>query len=117
MTSVIGTPFARAPRNVRSKNPAQLLLKAKETITTGSTGVFQNSKFYLTNIQKSYYLFALIIVSDVVTYMDKFIELVQSNSLDRPSVLILCTNLKTFGSQLEIHYKGNDVVISHFITT
>lgn len=45
MTSVIGTPYARAPRNVRTKNP-QLLLKNKEVLP-GSNGVFQNSNPFI----------------------------------------------------------------------
>lgn len=93
MTSVIGTPFARAPRNVRTKNP-QLLLKNKD-VTQGASGIFQN-------------------ISEVVQFMENFIELAQSNSSDkdlRSAVLTLCANLKNFGAQLEINFKGNLVLL------
>ncbi|XP_046637771.1 eukaryotic translation initiation factor 4E-binding protein Mextli-like isoform X2 [Daphnia pulicaria] len=96
MTSVIGTPFARAPRNVRTKNP-QLLLKNKD-VTQGASGIFQN-------------------ISEVVQFMENFIELAQSNSSDkdlRPAVLTLCANLKNFGAQLEINCKDQlDRVFIH----
>ncbi len=109
MTSVIGTPYARAPRNVRSKNP-QLLLKNKETTAAGACGIFQNSNSITFHAVVSIVLInGLLIVSDVVSFMEKFIELVQSTSPDkdlRPAVLTLCTNLKSFGAQLEISFKG-----------
>jgi hypothetical protein len=49
------------------------------------------------------------LVSEVVQFMENFIELAQTNSPDkdlRPAVLTLCANLKNFGAQLEIHCKG-----------
>lgn len=111
MTSVIGTPYARAPRNVRSKNP-QLLLKNKETTTAGTCGIFQNSNSitFHAGVSSIILIHGLFIVSDVVSFMEKFIELVQSTSPDkdlRPAVLTLCTNLKSFGAQLEISFKGS----------
>lgn len=60
------------------------------------------------------------IVSDVVSYMDKFIELVQSNSVEkdlRSAVIILCANLKMFGAQLEIHYKGKGTISCNCVFT
>ncbi|XP_057377278.1 eukaryotic translation initiation factor 4E-binding protein Mextli-like isoform X2 [Daphnia carinata] len=96
MTSVIGTPYARAPRNVRTKNP-QVMLKNKDNIQ-GSSGIFQN-------------------IADVVLFMENFNELVQSNSTEkdlRSAVLTLCVNLKHFGAQLEMNYKDQlDRVFIH----
>jgi hypothetical protein len=54
------------------------------------------------------------LVSEVVQFMENFIELAQSNSSDkdlRPAVLTLCANLKNFGAQLEINCKGNLVLL------
>ncbi|KAK4001901.1 hypothetical protein OUZ56_003768 [Daphnia magna] len=100
MTSVIGTPYARAPRNVRTKNP-QVMLKNKDTIQ-GSSGIFQN-------------------IADVVLFMENFNELVQSNSPEkdlRSAVLTLCVNLKIFGAQLEMNCKDQlDRVFIHLRNT
>ena len=109
MTSVIGTPFARAPRNVRTKNP-QILLKNKD-LTQGANGIFQNGNnhsfciFCFQHVNKN----VARLVSEVVQFMENFIELAQTNSPDkdlRPAVLTLCANLKNFGAQLEINCKG-----------
>lgn len=115
MTSVIGTPFARAPRNVRTKNP-QLLLKNKD-VTQGASGIFQNSKsnihFMIFSLRRIN-IYMVDLVSEVVQFMENFIELAQSNSSDkdlRPAVLTLCANLKNFGAQLEINCKGNLVLL------
>lgn len=45
--------------------------------------------------------------------MDKFVELAQLNSGEkdlRSAILTLCVNLKMYGVQLEVHYKGNDEI-------
>lgn len=109
MTSVIGTPFARAPRNLRTKNP-QVVLKNKEAIQ-GSSGIFQNSelKCLILYYTESNLFFS---VTDVVLFMEHFNELAQSNSPEkdlRSAVLTLCANLKNFGAQLEMNCKGKAV--------
>jgi hypothetical protein len=100
---------------VRTKNP-QLLLKNKD-VTQGASGIFQNSKsnihFMIFSLRRIN-IYMVDLVSEVVQFMENFIELAQSNSSDkdlRPAVLTLCANLKNFGAQLEINCKGNLVLL------
>lgn len=85
MTSVIGTAMARAPRNVRTKNPVLVKGKMNE-------------------------------IGDFVVYIERFLESVQSSNVQlqdkdnlRSAVLMLCSNLKVYGAQLELHHKGESV--------
>lgn len=116
MTSVIPVtiplqPLARAPRNVRAKTLQLPGLKNKDTLTAGAVLAFPTSKdycvfyYYIHNL-----IFLLATVVEAASYLDNFLEVVQSNAPEKDlksAVLTLCANLKAHGSSLELHYKGN----------
>lgn len=81
MTSVIGTPIARAPRTVRTKSNSQL---GTSRLLTGEVGYMMNN------------------ASEVISFVETFVD---QNNLSPAAILTLCSNLKAFGSQLETTHK------------
>jgi len=81
MTSVIGTPIARAPRAIRTKSSSQL---GTPKLHTGEIGYMMNN------------------ASEVISYIETFLD---QNNLSPAAILTLCSNLKVFGSQLEASHK------------
>jgi len=93
MSSVLGTSIARAPRTSRTKSLQANLIKSNFRFhyNAGETGptVFSSA-------------------SEVISFLDVFVDHVQNSSGDKDiqsAVMILCSNLKVYGPQLEASFK------------
>lgn len=94
MSSVIGTSIARAPRTVRTKISQPGASKIHSQSQAGEAGyqIMSNA-------------------AEVLSYVETFVD---ENIPTPPTVLMLCSNLKAFGTQLEASNKEQlDQVFIH----